>query len=51
MGQKKVYNLLFFKPRTWFFGDGHYHKKKTDDFYTISGRCKALLKEVEAHEC
>ena len=38
------------KPGPNFYRGGHYHKKKTESFYIISGRCKVLLKDVETQE-
>ena len=33
-----------------FFRGGHYHKKKIECFYIISGKCKVILKDVEKKE-
>lgn len=37
-------------PGPNYFRGGHYHKKKTENFYIISGKCKVLLKDVETQE-
>jgi len=38
------------KPGSNYYRGGHYHKKKTENFYVITGKLRLVLKDVETGE-
>lgn len=49
---EEIRHLTFFtlNPGSNFFRGGHYHKKKIENFYIISGKLRILLADVESQE-
>ena len=49
---EEIRHITFFtlKPGPHYFRGGHYHKKKTEKFYVVSGRLQVSLVDVETEE-
>ena len=49
---EKIRHITFFTltPGPDFFRGGHYHKKKTEKFYVVSGRLRISLVDMETEE-
>lgn len=49
---EEIRHITFFtlKPGPNFSRGGHYHKKKTEKFYLVSGRLRITLMDVETEE-
>ena len=48
----EIRHITFFtlKPGETFFRGGHFHKKKTEKFYVVSGRLNILIVDVHTKE-
>ena len=48
----EIRHITFFtlKPGKTFFRGGHFHKKKTEKFYVVSGKLKILIVDVDTKE-
>jgi dTDP-4-dehydrorhamnose 3,5-epimerase-like enzyme len=49
---EEIRHLTFFtlNPGNGYFRGGHYHRKKTEKFYLVSGKMRLLLVDVETEE-
>lgn len=49
---EEIRHITFFtlNPGKDYFRGGHYHKKKTEKFYLVSGKIRLLLADVESKE-
>ena len=48
--QEEIRHLVFFEIRKGFSRGGHYHAKKEEIFYIISGKIKARLWDLDTQE-
>lgn len=49
---EEIRHITFFtlNPGPNYFRGGHYHKKKTEKFYIVSGKIRILLMDIETQE-